>query len=192
MSEQDFEQQIRFMIEDAEKERDKLNRRISSAQEGLVIIEAKLDAYRQTLRDYCEFHGIPFQENTTDEALRAEFAELTTKDALIRIGRARGGVIVARDACRVLVQAQMFKNPRNASGNIYSAFQRFPNIFRRIDKGTYLLTEPSNAPRVSVSGTVVRPEHLEDPPVGPQSAYGEARAGALGAAIPKVTNMHRW
>jgi len=190
MSEQDFEQQIRFMIEDAKKERDKLNRRIATAQEGLVAIEGKLNAYQQTLRDYYERNGIPFQENATDEALRAEFANLSTKDALIRIGRVQGGLIVARNACRILVQAGMFKNPRNASGNIYSAFQRFPNIFRRIDKGTYFLTESSNAPRVSVSGMVVTPGDLEDPAVGPKSADGEARVDALGAAIPRVTHLY--
>lgn len=48
-------------------------------------------------------------------------------------------MISGKDACRVLLQAGMFKDFRNASSSVYSVFNRYPAQFEKVGRGRYKL-----------------------------------------------------
>lgn len=139
----DFEREIGILIGELEKERGKLQKRLAQATEALVDVESKLTHLKETEAIYRDYHKLPQVTIGVDEQLRQTYDGLTVKEALVVFARNHGELIDASGAGHELVRAGLFKNQRNASGSIYSALKRYPRIFRKIIRGEYALTAPS-------------------------------------------------
>lgn len=64
--------------------------------------------------------------------------------AMVEIAKSNHGVLLPKEAKRLMVQAGLFKTPQNAAGAIYSALSR-SEIFRKVEKGRYRLIEEGDS-----------------------------------------------
>ena len=135
----DWERETQVLLAELEQEQEKLDRRVSlaakAAQEGM----AEIETFRKALAIYRTRRGLAPTEIEIDENLREEFRNLTVKEVLIRIAERNGGILDGADAGEIMVAAGMFKNIKNASGNVYSTLGRSKSVFRRVARGKYQL-----------------------------------------------------
>jgi hypothetical protein len=130
---------IQLLIADREKERDKLTRRADAVSEQLRVVERDLEGLRATERMLKEHLGIqePGESSGIDESLRARFADMTHKDVLIAIAHDHGGILKAKQACGIMVNAGVCKDERAAQNAFYRTVSRFPDLFDKMDRGKY-------------------------------------------------------
>lgn len=139
-------ERLKGLLLELDREQEQLGHRLAAAQDAFTEGEHKRGVVRETMIIYSEAYGIPYDAMQLDDGLRREFAGLSTKEALIKVGSECGGVLVMTAACRLLVRAGLFRDMRNASGNVYGVVKRFPQVFERQEAGKYRLLAAKEAP----------------------------------------------
>lgn len=132
------EDEIRALIQEAQEERQKLQRRILSAQRAIEAIDQKLAAFQVTLNALLDRYGLERDRPTVfvDPALAAEFRGMAPKEMLLRWAEQHGGEVVMNEACKFLAAAGLFTDDRQAAGTLFSTIKRMPD-FERVDRGVY-------------------------------------------------------
>ncbi len=141
MDNTDFEREINMLLSELEKDREKLQRRMVSAQEDVRIAEEKIAALKAALHTYRERYNIPEPSVTVDIGLRSELTGLSTKDMLVNVARRLGGTLSVSEVTKLLTGIGLFKDKKNAADNIHVTLRRNPDTFARIGRGIYKLSE---------------------------------------------------
>ena len=141
MGSTEFEREIQHLIELAEAEQQRAQRRIDAAQEAFAAAAKRVKSHQETLGVYREEHGLK-QDDTSgqiDEDVRQRFSDKSIKEALILIGEDNNGLIEGAAAGRILVKAGWYANTDAASGSVYSGLTRYPKVFEKVARGKYRL-----------------------------------------------------
>ncbi len=134
-----FIESLIALIGALESEIAKYDRRIAAAQEARGTKQRKLEAAKETLNAYRELHNLPTPPPVTVEVLRERWKERPTRDLIVEYARLHGGRFNVRQAAETLVAAGLYKDVRNASGNIYATLDRHPALARKLRRGEYIV-----------------------------------------------------
>jgi multidrug efflux pump subunit AcrA (membrane-fusion protein) len=127
------EQEIKDFQDDAEK-------RIASLQQRKWALEEALRAYQEMMgSELTQARYSLDQRDITDRSYR---------EILNQIALHNGDLIIARQAIRLMKEANVFGNPFNADSVVYSVLNRSPE-FVRVGKGVYKLNAGRGRPKIS-------------------------------------------
>lgn len=140
----DFERESHKLIAELEQEHEKLEKRAKTAQENLEMVNRKIATLKESLTIFRAHHNLPepvAEQGTDTRELRAILKNLSTKEMLVKMAQKNGNVLRIAEVSRTLHELGFFKDRSNASGNVYVTMRRNPQLFRKIDKGTYELVQ---------------------------------------------------
>ena len=116
-------------------------------------LESEIRSLEKAAQVYRKRHNIT--ESIEPMSLQGK----TQIQALRLIARAGNGQFKVKDAKRLMLQAGLIQNPKNASTIVYNVIKRYDFIFEKVDPGVYKLRER----------TVLRPTALSVQAVSPRS-----------------------
>ena len=137
----EFEKELRALRASLQEEREKAVRGSTIAQEGLKAVDRRLQSIEDTLRCYCEVHGIPFETGEADQDLRRRFKNMRALEAIVALAKEAGGIVIMTDVARTLLRAALYAHERSASGSLYGMLIRHPELFEKIGPGRFRLTQ---------------------------------------------------
>jgi hypothetical protein len=126
--------------------RDRLDEKQSQLHAELEDVSRKLESVSTTLAllDGSPMpisHNLALAENTLPPPVSIDVTGLrgmTQVEALTKIAEHNGGQIQTLTAKKILLQAGLIKNPKNANNILFSVIQR-SGKFERVDHGVYRL-----------------------------------------------------
>ena len=129
------EQEIKDFQDDAEK-------RIAALQQRKWVLEEALRAYQEMMGSELtqERYSLD-QRDITDRSYR---------EILDLIALRNNGLLIARQAIRLMKEANVFGNPFNADSVVYSILNRSPE-FVRVGKGVYKLNTSKGRTKLSTN-----------------------------------------
>jgi len=145
------------------------------SQSRLEQVAVEIRAVKQTI-DIYRRKGNRLPQEPLPNVKASELQGLSQLDALILIAERHGKRFKVTPARRLMVEAELFKNPQNASGALHTLIQR-SGRFEKINKGEYRLiaTHP-----VSATATInVESRGPEEPPKNSEAPTDAELEGLL-------------
>src|SRR3990167_5287983 len=94
-------------------------------------LEAEIEALEAAARIYREEHSIT-------EAIESKSPKGKTQiQALLTIARASNGIFKANEAKRVMIEAGLISNPKNAASIVYTLIKNHEHLFEKVEPGVY-------------------------------------------------------
>ncbi|MFZ2148466.1 MAG: hypothetical protein WAV28_14725, partial [Sedimentisphaerales bacterium] len=114
-------------------------REMATTRSRLQDLTAEIEGLETAARVYRQEHGITGSVEPND--LQGK----TQVQALITIARAGNGQFKVNDAKRLMLQAGLIRNPKNAASILYTLINRNDQLFEKVKPGVYRLrhTRPS-------------------------------------------------
>jgi hypothetical protein len=107
---------------------------------ALAEIERQIRTAELVRTSYQRHFKLPVVEApSVNPTLRDKYARLTIKEMLIVIGSEAGGILELSDARKILIQAGIFKDDRNAATSMAPIISRHEEVFKRVARGRYIL-----------------------------------------------------
>ena len=100
-----------------------------------------------------QLRSIPVNGHQTIE--QDQFLQISIRESLKEIGARNQGIIVAKDAVRILTEAGVFLNIKSARGTVYSVLRRSKD-FTKQRPGIYLLAASQPVKMALVPNNVTR------------------------------------
>lgn len=127
--------------------RDRLDSDQSKLQKQLEDVRLKLDSVSMTLsllegEDVSQISANELFHEDMQEQSKLDTSSLqgmTQLAALKKIAEHHGGVLKTSVAKRIMNQAHLIQNPKNANNIIFSVIHRSNNVFERVGPGVYRL-----------------------------------------------------
>jgi len=128
-----------FLNEIAELISDRL-KQMDQARSRLQQLETEVEALETAAQIYRQAHNITQPVDPND--LKGK----TQIQALLTIARAANGQFKVNDAKRVMLQAGLIANPKNAASILYTLIKNYEHFFDKVEPGVYRLreTRPGN------------------------------------------------
>lgn len=123
--------ELSYLIGQLRHERDKIQKQLADVEEELRAVEITMNLYRRA--------GVSYEP----EAYKSIVPELQGKTlvgALTHIASKSGGILKVVDAKRLLSEAGMIRNPKNALSMLYTMMSR-SGKFEKVDRGEYRLLD---------------------------------------------------
>jgi len=143
---------VLHVSDDVSKLYEKLQGKRDKLREQLEEAEREFEAVATTLK----LMGLP-----TPGTSNLSLAGRTHLEALIDIARANGGILIVRQARRLMTKAGLFTNPKNASSILFTAIGR-SGKFKAVAKGKYELTETKDPAKLPAPVPVAATDELDE------------------------------
>ena len=127
-----FLDEISAMVAEHKKELREVQAQAEEITARAAAIERSIRALQETARIFRAKHSI--NEPIDPKELKG----MTQTNALIRIARKGNGLLRANEAKRILLQAEMISNPKNAAAIVYTLIKR-SDRFEWVKPGVYKL-----------------------------------------------------
>jgi hypothetical protein len=134
-----FEEELVALIEDARKERRKLEERLLTLQRAVEGVDERIAAHQVTLDAYRAKYGLPRIDIVQAAAAGDEATEyfgISPKQMVRLWADKHDDTIIMKDACRFLAAAGLFTDERQAAGTLYSTAKRMSD-FERVGRGIF-------------------------------------------------------
>jgi len=104
---------------------------IERTRARLQELSVEIEALETSARIYRHEHGITHPIDT--DGLRGK----TQLQALLAIARAGNGQFKVNEAKRIMLQAGLIRNAKNAASILYTLISRNDHLFEKVDPGVY-------------------------------------------------------
>ncbi|MGH2508775.1 MAG: hypothetical protein ACRDHZ_15420 [Ktedonobacteraceae bacterium] len=128
-------------IKDLKRRESDLLGHLDEVHADLAELQRQMKTAEAVKTNYYRHFKMAVTEPSTsiDDGLRRKFASLPIREMLLIIGIESDGILDLSEARRILVQAGVFKDERNAATSIAPVITRHEDMFKRVGRGVYAI-----------------------------------------------------